>query len=411
MKSTSSQSEPICIRGENYRQRKTFTYGTHRSADPSNTLQVIRPLLNTAGITRLADITGLDKIGVPVVLCVRPNSKSISCSAGKGLTLSATTVSAAMEGIELHAAEELVPDIYFKTYSQITRLHDTIEWDHLPLSKHSLLHRDMPIDWVLGWDILSQREVAVPFSLVSMSNYRNPYDLKSFQTSSNGLASGNNILEACSSALFEIIERDSVTCFRSKHHDPLAGVIDPVSIPYDTVTELLSMFSSADLCPIIRDCTSNLNIPTFEVQLFDKEDPDAGSYGGYGCHLSAEIALIRAITEAAQSRTVTVAGSRDDFFREHFRMTKYLQGQMARTMMSAVPTGQLHNHVETSGECFEDDLHYILDTLVGAGIRQVVVIQLPTISSGLAIVKALVPGLEGPTIFGYTPGIRLGGHS
>jgi ribosomal protein S12 methylthiotransferase accessory factor YcaO len=46
------------------------------------------------GITRLGNITGLDRIGIPVAIAVRPNSRSVSVSQGKGLELPQALASA-----------------------------------------------------------------------------------------------------------------------------------------------------------------------------------------------------------------------------------------------------------------------------------------------------------------------------
>ena len=73
------------------------------------TLEMIGPLLGRFGITRLADITGLDFLGVPVAQAVRPCAATVTVSQGKGATLAAAMVSAAMEAIELHHAENAVP--------------------------------------------------------------------------------------------------------------------------------------------------------------------------------------------------------------------------------------------------------------------------------------------------------------
>ena len=46
------------------------------------------------GITRLANITGLDDIGLPVCMAVRPLSKGLSVSQGKGTDDVSAAVSA-----------------------------------------------------------------------------------------------------------------------------------------------------------------------------------------------------------------------------------------------------------------------------------------------------------------------------
>src|SRR4051795_11994988 len=64
---------------------KEFRRGAHRAVPPAETLARVRPLMARMGITRLGNITGLDRIGIPVAVAVRPNSRSVSVSQGKGL--------------------------------------------------------------------------------------------------------------------------------------------------------------------------------------------------------------------------------------------------------------------------------------------------------------------------------------
>src|SRR5215469_14560882 len=96
-----NQSTPLYYRQQPHSEKKGFWQGTHRSAPPAETLGRIRPHLARCGITRIANITGLDRIGIPVTLAIRPNGKTLSNSSGKGVSLDAAMVSAAMEGIEL----------------------------------------------------------------------------------------------------------------------------------------------------------------------------------------------------------------------------------------------------------------------------------------------------------------------
>ena len=86
---------------------KAYRRGTHRTVDPAATLARVRPHLQGMGITRIANVTGLDRIGIPVVMACRPNARSLAVSQGKGLTLEAAKASAVMEAIELHHAERI----------------------------------------------------------------------------------------------------------------------------------------------------------------------------------------------------------------------------------------------------------------------------------------------------------------
>ena len=80
---------------------KVHFHGTHRVRHPDQTWDLIAPLLPRFGITRVADVTGLDVLGVPVAMAVRPLAATLSVSQGKGATYTHAAVSAAMEAIEV----------------------------------------------------------------------------------------------------------------------------------------------------------------------------------------------------------------------------------------------------------------------------------------------------------------------
>ena len=78
----------------------------YRTDEPEKTLARIEPLTKKAGISRIADITGLDRIGIPVFSSIRPSAETgaISIYNGKGLTPTQARISAIMEGIERYSA-------------------------------------------------------------------------------------------------------------------------------------------------------------------------------------------------------------------------------------------------------------------------------------------------------------------
>ena len=98
---------------------KSYWEGTHRAIPPAQTLQRIQPLLPIFGITRIADLTRLDRVGLPVVQCVRPNARSLSVSQGKGLDLISAKVSALMESIETFHAETIELPLRFAAYEDL----------------------------------------------------------------------------------------------------------------------------------------------------------------------------------------------------------------------------------------------------------------------------------------------------
>ncbi len=87
--------------------KKTYNLETQRAAPLEETLARIEPKVPAAGITRVADITNLDRIGIPVFSCIRPTAESgaITVYNGKGATVEESRISAIMEGIERYSSE------------------------------------------------------------------------------------------------------------------------------------------------------------------------------------------------------------------------------------------------------------------------------------------------------------------
>src|SRR5687767_1535681 len=71
----------------------------------SETVARMRSEFGRFGITRLAQVTGLDQIGIPVWMAVRPNARTLAVCQGKGLDDASAQASAIMEAAELATAE------------------------------------------------------------------------------------------------------------------------------------------------------------------------------------------------------------------------------------------------------------------------------------------------------------------
>ncbi|MFE3159315.1 hypothetical protein [Streptomyces sp. NPDC059221] len=83
--------------------------GTVRARRPEQTWQAVAGHLPEYGITRVADLTGLDVIGLPVWTAIRPASRTLSTSQGKGASDLLAKLSAVMEAIELWHVEQPLP--------------------------------------------------------------------------------------------------------------------------------------------------------------------------------------------------------------------------------------------------------------------------------------------------------------
>ena len=58
-------------------------------------------------MSRLADLTGLDTVGIPVYSAIRPFGRSLSSAQGKGVTTDLAMLSALGETVEVWRMEHL----------------------------------------------------------------------------------------------------------------------------------------------------------------------------------------------------------------------------------------------------------------------------------------------------------------
>lgn len=379
---------------------KRYFEGTHRTCTPQETVARVRPLLARMGITRIANVTGLDRTGVPVVMVCRPNSRSVTVSQGKGVSLDAAKASGVMEAVELWHAERIMRPLKLASFEEMRSEHRVLDVARLPQAADSRFTGDLPLLWIEGEDLFGGGAAWVPHELVS-ANYTLPLPPGSgcFQANSNGLASGNHWLEAVSHGLCEVVERDATTQW--KQRSPLAQadrVLDDDSIDDPACRKVLAQLAAADLRARIWETTSEVGIASFVCLLMGAEDDRADPELGAGCHPARHIALLRALTEAAQARTTYIAGARDDYFAP-------LYSAHERARRRALCAGLLESPAQErsftdvpsfDSPSLEEDLAWMLERLGSAGFGQAIVVDLTRAAIGVPVVRVIVPGLAGP---------------
>ncbi|WP_019885858.1 YcaO-like family protein [Streptomyces purpureus] len=291
--------------------RKTYFDGTHRTRPPSDTWKAIRPLLDRFGITRVADVTGLDDIGIPVTMAVRPLARTLSVAQGKGVTLDAARVSGAMEAIEAWHGERALPPISVR---RTPAAEMGLPYPVTALEQHpgSLLTDHTRLDWITGRSAVDDSPVPVPLSAVKIGRETHTdWRMHLPSTSTNGLASGNTHAEALVHALYEVIERDAISDLNDAPQAEERQLLDPWSIDDPHCSALLGRFLSAGAWFELWHLPTRFGVPVMACFLW-REDQPTVLVGGSGAHLDPRVALSRAITEAAQSRLTVITGSRDD---------------------------------------------------------------------------------------------------
>ncbi len=367
---------------------KKYKDDTHRALPPEETLKLAEAKLPAAGITRVADITNLDRIGIPVFSSIRPmaDKGAISVYNGKGATPTEAKVSAMMEGLERYSAEVRDRELKIDCFSHLDGALGPSELI-LPAGAEP----NAMIPWISGWDIMNDEDILVPANAVF---HPLPSDYKRlFRTNTSGLASGNVIEEAIFHGLAEVIERDAWALVEATRK--VCPIISDVED--DPAKGLLDKFAAAEVDVYLRDITSDIGVPTCAAAADDVRlrDPTLLTTG-MGTHTSAGVAVLRALTEVAQSRLTQIHGAREDTILADFRKqigydrTKRLNKHWFET----TDTKNFADIQSFESDDFLLDIKYMLKKLEEAGLDRVVVVDLTREEIGIPVVRVIVPGLE-----------------
>jgi len=285
-----------------------------RIISPDDTVARASRSFDRLGITRVADQTGLDRIGIPCFAAFRPNAKTLANNQGKGLTKATARASAVMEAAEFAIGETPRVKTLNTTASELTEQgHYLVDICHL-LPIGEILPASKKLQWVSGYNLITKDEVLVPLDAVNLDVKNNC--LPGICKTTNGLASGNSEEEAIFHALCELIERDANSLWSLKSEEEKGStVIDPATWQDAEVVELLRKVEVANLRFRLFDQTTNIGVPCVMAVIGETDRTYYRHFdltAGYGAHPNAARAAIRAITEAAQSRITLIAGSRDD---------------------------------------------------------------------------------------------------
>lgn len=371
--------------------------GTIRSKTPKETIDFAKKHLKTLGITRLANVTGLDTLGIPTVLSIRPNAKHLSVSQGKGITYELAEASAIMEAIETYHIENPPMPSLHGSYATLSKIHNMVDPELFNPGFFSLGEiKNKEIAWIAVLDLNNNTQSFIPYALISLDSSQMRMLHGQFAVSSNGLASGNCLDEAICHGLFEVIERDSL--FRWGMLDENA--INQTAIKIETITDpilisLIAKFQQAKINLRIWDITSEIGIPSFHCAIQDS-NALRGMFisTGSGAHLVKEIALSRALTEVAQSRLTLISGSRDDVFPEKY----YIRSEADRALIPEFSKPTYKDFTKCNQpeikNTFAENIKETLSVLKKVGIDQVYMFDHTKAEIGVPVVQIFIVGMH-----------------
>ena len=391
---------------------KGYKKGTHRAVPPEETFARVDPTLPVAGVTRVADITGLDRIGIPVFSSIRPTAEggAISVYNGKGTTAAEAKVSAMMEAVERYSAEvgdqELLVDSFAGLHEHEHKHVNVLNPRALILPDYVRDVEDVRIPWIEGYDLIRDEAIYVPANAV-FHPLPSRYDkVRLFRTNTNGLAGGNELEEAIFHGLAEVIERDAWSLVEITRNPGPA-----VNVDGDDIRALIEKFVNVDVSVLVRDITSDIGIPTFAAVSDDNmlKDPTLLTIG-MGTHTNARVAIKRAITEVAQSRLTQIHGAREDTTTADIRrVLGYEWMRKQNQHWFDIVESEDFDTVESyslDNDDFLEDIKHVLTRLRAAGLERVIVVDLTREEIGVPVVRVIVPGLEMFGVDGERIGVR-----
>lgn len=371
-----------------------------------------------AGITRVTDVTGLDVLGIPNCIAVRPSRDAYCNSAysGKALRLADARVGAQMEALEMACGHDDRMPMEVRTWQALREAGvAAVHPDALiPYPDAPPDLDNAPLEWVVGWNLTTGEPVRVP---ADVAVFRRDARKTLWKISSNGLASGNNLAEAIAHGLAEVIERDAETMFRlateyapfprlmqavagpQRVSPPTQALPEPRDFPFIRVATLPQPLRAMaegigrqGLRIALRCITSDINVPTIMCAIYEKSGEVRRHYlhYGVGTHLDPVVAARRSITEAAQSRVTAIQGAREDL-----RTGAVAPSDPPSDWFDRGEAGIAFDELPaTCNRDIRDDIAEMLDRLAAAGLNQAIAVDLSNPAVGFPVLKLVVPGLE-----------------
>ena len=375
--------------------------GTHRIIPPAKTIENHENKAKIAGITRITEITDLDRVGLPVFSAIRPTAEdgAISIYGGKGISKDHAKASALMEGFERYSAEKQESDeTIIADLNEISKKGRYIEPRSLNLPKKYEKEdiSKIPIEWSISHDLISDNDYYVPTNAIYHPYIPKENAQSLFKSNTNGLASGNNLEESILHGILEVIERDAWSIFELTHKNYSQINLD--TIENDIINDALLKFENEGIKIKLMDFTADIDIPTIAASADDTVLKDPGLLTlGMGSHLNPEVAVLRALTEVAQSRATQIHGSREDTVRADFaREAGYERMKRINKYYFKQEENQINlSDIEDKSTSFiTQDIDVVKEELIAHDISKILYTDLTRPEIDVSVVRVVIPEME-----------------
>jgi len=361
---------------------------------PSRALSAAHTAGAAAGVTRLAEITDLDLIGIPVFQAVRPAGRSLSVHQGKGVTREAAMIGALMEAVECDRAEQPVGESWSAAFASLPASERAPILADFAVNSGAPPSDEEPLAWLPGRRLRGGARFWVPLEVVCL-DFSRPGD-HGLERSTVGLGARFDAGQATLKGLLEVVERDAEKAWYTLSMDHRTrSSVDLESIDVEIFHVLRNRILNAGLWLSVYHLPAVIPLPVFLAEIIET---GAGANlrhiaVGSACAVTAEEALVGAVLEAAQSRLTAISGARDDIL---YPETPRGAGDHLGVALPQPP------HIrslswDALGEEFSPpavaNATAIAESLAAAGYPDAAVVDLTAPGADVCVIKALVPGL------------------
>ncbi len=350
----------------------------YREKPPEETFKDIQEALKKINVLEIEKVN-LDYVNIPVYYVKREvifnGKKGIALNYGKGYRDIDAKVSASMEAIERASA------VYDKR-KIIKNPENPINIEDLILPPYSSKKVD---EWVIGKELVENVHKEVPSEAVFY-----PVEGNLFRGHTNGLAAGNSLEEALVHGILEVVERDSWSI--ADFSPRITIKINPEDAKDERIHKIIEEFESKGV-KITLKYIATLDIPVV-VAISDDKNPLLMCMG-VGCHLNPEIAILRALTELAQSRATQLHGfRRDTKIREIFikNMTYERAKKIYKKWFEYDKEVKIEDLPNLSKSNIKKNLKFLIDYLPEKGFNEIIYADLTKYD--IPAVRVIIPKME-----------------
>lgn len=251
------------------------------------------------------------------------------------------------------------------------------------------------IEWSPVWSLTHKAQRYIPTEYCYYA-YPLPEEKKSSAACSNGNAAGNTLEEAILQGFLELVERDSTAMWWYNRLRRPAVDLNSFDEPYLGKLRAFLKGRRRDLW--VLDLTSDLGIPVFVALSRRTDQPREQVMMGFGAHLDARLALLRAVTELNQMLVWLLNDENLTDSVDDSDILTWLKTETTVTQPYLLPDdGAPETTARTYPHNWTDDLRddvLLCQQLIERRGMEMLVLEQTRPDIGLPVAKVFVPGLR-----------------